>query len=204
MTRFLNNIDFTKSGSMVNSISFLSLSITEYIQSMKIKNNLRHKTIYQTSSLLLFIAGIHYAILDVNRPTIEQEIYIRYSDWIFTTPLLLKVLGDYYNISQKKINIWIMFDLLMVITGLIYEKTGNVFYWTIGTISYFILLGLLYTQLPERDLFYRYFVVGWSGYGIVSRLERPNRPLYYNILDFYNKFVFAIDIQHKLHQEKKE
>ena len=183
-------INFTKSISMVNSISFISLSIYEYILYKKTKN-----TILWYSSLLLFIAGIHYSILDVNRPNITQELFIRYSDWFFTTPLLLLVAGLKYNMSNKLIQIAIAYNMIMIISGVYYEYTGNINYWYIGSLSYLIMLYILYSNI-NSTIFWKYFVVGWSGYGVVSLLPRYNRIFIYNILDFYNKFIFAVELNH--------
>ena len=184
-----HGLNITASLSMINTVSFLCLSIIEFLL-----YRITKKLTYYYSSLLLAIAGSHYAVLDVNKPSIEQEIYIRYSDWIFTTPLLLYVLGLHYNISFNIIRYWILLDLVMVISGIYYELTNNVRYWTLGTISYILLVFLLYKQLPDKKYLIRYFIIGWSGYGIVSRFQPSKRIFYYNILDFYNKFVFALDI----------
>lgn len=190
-------IDFAKSTSMLNSISFISWSLSEFYQSTNTKNK-RKKDVMFYSSVLLFIAGFHYCILDVNRPSYDQEILIRYSDWFFTTPLLLLVIGKFYSIQIKTIYSWILFDILMILNGFIYEKTNQVKYWAMGVLSYFILLGLLYKDLPEREYYWKYFVVGWSSYGVVSRFDKSKRTIYYNIADMYNKLVFAIDIRTNL------
>lgn len=191
-------IDITKSLSIFNTITFLSLAVQELAELQNSRNYKRKNSVLVYSALLLGIAGFHYAILDVNKPNIKEELYIRYSDWIMTTPLLLVVLGNFYNISMKKISLWILLDLMMVINGLLYEINNNITFWYIGSLSYIFLLVILYKQLPEHDLFYKYFVVGWSGYGIVSLLPLEKRFMLFNILDFYNKFVFAYDINNRL------
>lgn len=198
INRVIKEINWTKSVSIVNSIGFLSLALEEYTVSHRDGVNDRERDILRYSALLLLIAGGHYAILDVNQPSEEVEMYIRYSDWLFTTPLLLMVLGKYYGIEQSKINVWIVLDLVMILGGIIYEKTGDIGYWWIGTIAYLFLLGVLYRQLPEYDLFVRYFVVGWGLYGLVALMPVRDRFFYFNLLDFYNKFVFAYDIRLRL------
>jgi bacteriorhodopsin len=191
----MNELDIVKTTSVMNTNLFLTLSVIEYVRSENKTKPKKHKRIARISAIILFIAGLHYAILEVNKPSIELELYIRYSDWILTTPLLLIILGEFYEINKSTINQWILLDIIMVSGGLLHEKTENIVYWYIGTSAYLILLGLLSIQLPNYKLFTPFFLFGWAGYGIVSRFERENRIVYYNILDFYNKFVFAIVVE---------
>jgi len=195
--KVITEIDWTKSVSIVNSVSFLSLALQEFDATYDKLDKLSASEIQtlRYSALLLSIAGFHYAILDVNKPSIESEMYIRYSDWILTTPLLLLVLGQFYNIPMETIKLWIVLDLIMIGGGIVYEKTDNLNYWAIGVVSYIALLGLLFKQLPEYDLLWRYFVIGWGFYGIIALLPVEQRFFWFNILDFYNKFVFAYDIR---------
>lgn len=194
MTNVLSEIEWTKSISMINSISFIALGLEEYTKSFEYDGN--DKEALRYSSLLLAIAGIHYSILDVNEPTPLSETLIRYSDWILTTPLLLLVLGKFYNIPFDIIRVWIVLDLIMIIGGIAYELTNEISYWIVGTSAYFILLYNLFHQLPELDLFYRYFLFGWFFYGVISLIpNQQERFFYYNFLDFYNKFVFAYEIR---------
>lgn len=188
----MNETSIIKTTSVMNTNLFLAISVIEYFKSEDSSASFRQKKIARLSSTLLFIAGLHYAFLEVNTPSIDMEIYVRYSDWILTTPLLLMVLGEFYSIQKQLVNTWIFLDLVMVFGGLLYEKTNKVLYWYIGTFSYLLLLSFLSINLPDYKLFVPFFLFGWTGYGIVSRFNKTHRVLYYNILDFYNKFVFAI------------
>lgn len=202
MTDVLSEIDWTKSLSMINSISFIALGLEEYTKSFEFDG--ADKETLRYSSLLLAIAGVHYSILDVNKPTPLSETIIRYSDWILTTPLLLIVLGKFYDIPFEIIRVWVALDLIMIIGGIAYELTDDVTYWIVGTGAYFILLYNLFYQLPELDLFYRYFLIGWFFYGVIALLpDQQERFFYYNFLDFYNKFVFAYEIRLRIVNRKK-
>ena len=195
-------IDFTKSISMVNSISFIGLSIEEYTKSFDFEDN--DKEALRYSSLLLGIAGIHYSILDVNQPSPRNEILIRYSDWILTTPLLLVVFGKYYNIDMDIIKKWIGLNIIMILGGLMYELYDDINYWIIGTVAYLVLIYNIDKTVKEKDLFYKYFLVGWSLYGIISLMPIEKRFFFYNVLDFYNKFIFAYEVRLKIINRKKE
>lgn len=194
----MNKLDWVKSTSMVNTVGFLAYALDEYNFSSNpnLEPNQRNAILY--SSLLLTIAGVHYAILDVNRPSVETEILIRYSDWLLTTPLLLLVLASYYKLPRGLTMRLIAYDILMIVTGLIYELTGSLGFWAVGTAAYFMILKELYDNLPEKDLFYKYFVFGWAGYGFIALLPPKSRLLLFNILDLYNKLLFAIDIRYKI------
>jgi bacteriorhodopsin len=194
----ISGIDLKSSSSLVNTIGFLSYSLDEYNFSKNPKLKKNEKTALTYSSILLAIAGIHYTIIYSNKPTTNREILIRYSDWIFTTPLLLKVLTSYYDLPDKIFRELVVYNLIMIISGCIYEFTNNIKYWAIGVIAYLVLISRLYSVLPELDLFFRYFVIGWGLYGVISLMKRTDRLFSYNILDFYNKLVFAIEIRTRI------
>ena len=136
--------------------------------------------------------------MESSRLSIESEILLRYSDWLFTTPLLLKVIASYYELSDAITCELIVYNVVMVVSGVLYESTGNIKFWIAGVVAYLMLIFRLRTELPELDLFYRYFVIGWGLYGVVALMPRANRLILYNLLDFYNKLVFAIDIRNRI------
>lgn len=194
----MKEIDWMRSASMVNTVSFLSYALDEYQFSKNTNLQTGEKKSIQYSAILLAIAGVHYAILDVSRPSVKTEILIRYSDWLLTTPLLLMVIASLYELPRALTVRIVIYDIVMILTGLIYEFTGSIAFWSIGTIAYLMILKELYQNLPELDLFYKYFVVGWAGYGFIALLPPKDRLLYFNVLDFYNKLIFALDVRRKI------
>jgi hypothetical protein len=195
LTKTLSEINFSDYGSLINTTSFLAYSFDEYNFSKQSKLKLNEKNALQYSSLLLLIAGIHYSIIYSNTTSIQSEILIRYSDWLLTTPLLLKVITSYYDLPNKISNELILYNFIMIISGLIYELTNNIYFWFLGILAYLVLVYRLYILLPKHDLFLRYFIIGWGLYGFVSLMKKDQRLKYYNILDLYNKLVFAIEIR---------
>ena len=191
-------IDWKTTTSFINATGFLAYSLdeTNFSKDPRLKNNEREAL--TSSSILLAIAGGHYAIIETNRPSEKSEILIRYSDWFLTTPLLLKVITAYYALSDTIEYELIAYNVLMVIAGLVYELTGKKIFWVIGVIAYLILICRLSSVLPDMDLFYRYFLFGWGLYGVVALMPRAERLLLYNFLDVYNKLVFAIDIRTRI------
>lgn len=183
---------------MINTVGFLGYSLDEYNFSYdeRLKDNERQALKY--SSMLLAIAGAHYSILDVNRPSVDSEILIRYSDWLLTTPLLLLVLTSYYDLPDSISYELVFYNFVMILFGLAYELTDNYAFWAVGTFAYFMILKILYSELPEKGLFYRYFVFGWSLYGVIALMPSKDRLIYFNVLDLYNKLIFAMEIRGKI------
>lgn len=200
LTDVYKEINWMRSTSMINSIAFASYAIDEYAYIKENQQYLKPNEIsaLHYSSILLGIASFHYAILDVNKLKSSSEILIRYSDWLITTPLLLQVVCDYYQLSSEKRNILVILDIIMIIFGFLHEKTQNMLYWYIGTSAYMGIIGLLYTYLDDKDIFYRYFLFGWAGYGLLVFVHLEQRLIYFNMLDLYNKFVFAFHIRQKI------
>lgn len=196
--RALGEIDWNRTLSLLNSVSFVSFGIDEWNlrSDPRLLPNERAALTY--SAALLGIAGAHYAALEVSRPLPETEIVIRYSDWLLTTPLLLMVVASLYEFDRATTVLLITLDVLMIAFGFIYEETNNRWWWALGTAAYIGLLIVLGRALPAKDIFYQFFVIGWAAYGLVALLPLEQRFVLFNLLDFYNKFVFAVVINGKI------
>ena len=201
VSRTVSDIQWKRTTSFINSVGFLAYSLDEYgfSKDPNLQRNEREALTY--SSILLAIAGGHYAIIDSNRLSVKSEILVRYSDWLFTTPMLLKVITSYYDLSETIACELIAYNSTMILAGLSYEVTGKISFWVAGVIVYLLLIRRLYTVLPHLDLFYRYFVFGWGLYGVVSLFPPADCLLLYDFLDFYNKLVFAIDIRTRIEED---
>lgn len=194
-----NEIDWRGATSMFNTVTFTGYALDEFNFSYDERLKPNEVNALRYSSYLLAIAGFHYSILDVTKPTIESDILIRYSDWLLTTPLLLMTLSSFYELSDRLTTELIVADVLMILFGLQYELTKDMKFWTLGTIAYLWIVYRLYNELPEKDLFYMYFVVGWGLYGIVSLFPMNQRIMLYTIMDNYNKLIFAMHIRSKIY-----
>jgi bacteriorhodopsin len=199
----VSEIDLKKALSLVNTVSFLAYSLDEHNFSEDPNLQKNEKNALKHSSTLLAIAGAHYAVIHSADLSVQSEILVRYSDWMFTTPLLLKVVTSYYDLSNSVASELITYNLIMLIAGLIYELTGNITFWFIGVAAYLRLIYRLHKVLPELDFFFKYFVVGWGLYGVVALMPRKDRLLTYNVLDFYNKLIFAIEIRKRIGKDMK-
>lgn len=194
----LSEINWKTSTSVLNTVSFLSYALDEHNFSYDERLQENERRALKYSSILLAIASAHYAVMDVSKPSVPSEILIRYSDWLLTTPLLLMTLAAYYNLSSAVTRELVIYNVLMIVFGFFYEVTNNKFYWMIGSAAYGIILYRLYQTLPAKDLFYRFFVFGWGLYGIIALMPPGKRLIYYNVLDNYNKLIFAMTIRHRI------
>lgn len=190
-------INWKTSTSIINTIGFLAYALDEH--NFSYTNLLpHHKKSIRYSAILLAIASFHYAILDINKPSVTSELIIRYSDWLLTTPLLLLVLTSFYNLDDSISIELVVYNLIMIIFGFFYEMTGNMVLWSIGTFAYIAIVIRLWIVLPEKDLLYSFFIGGWSLYGVIALLPRQKRFIYFNLLDCYNKLIFAMVIRNKI------
>lgn len=187
-----------------NLISTIGLPTTLIyeISSDKYNINDEYLEIRKLSKTILSIASIQYSLTyninDINK----IEIY-RYIDWLFTTPLLLKMYFLYAKINGlNNDNIYdrlFTFNIIMIITGYIYNITNNKIYQYISFSSFFVILYyirfienyLSSINIDSRNITI-FFYVGWTIYGIASLFPLNIKLNLYNISDFINKSIFSI------------
>ena len=197
----LQEIDWIHSTALFNVASFTCVAFDEYSYSKDkrlLPNEVRSLRI---SASLLGIAAIHYTILSNSDLSPFTNILIRYSDWLLTTPLLLWSCAAYYDLKSSIIQECIFLNVCMILFGFAYETTNHRIFWGISVLFYLILLIRLNSVLPEKDLFIRYFVIGWSSYGLISLLPFPSRIVPYTVMDVYNKLLFALSIRSKIRSD---
>ena len=155
--------------------------------------------------ILLFI----YKVPDIS--------YMRYYDWFITTPLLLLSVIIYFNYlngrkdskinevlknnSKNYIKI-IIYNLLMLLSGFLGELKILPRY--LATIIGFIFFILLFKELKkftnnnkESEIFYNYFMILWSFYGISFIFNSKIKNTCYNILDLFSKTFYGLFILYK-------
>lgn len=203
LRRTAAQIDWTRTLALLNTVAFVALGVSDYAKSDDPRLYANEQSALRISAALLGIAGVHYAALEASRPNVEAEIVIRYSDWLLTTPLLLLVVANLYELDAQTSALLVALDVLMIVLGFAYEQSGSMLYWTISTAAYVLLLVVLYQALPEHSLFWPFFVLGWGLYGFVALLPPAQRLNYFNVLDFYNKFVFALAVNAKIQERAK-
>lgn len=176
----------------------------------------QEKHISKLSSLILFIAFYHYAKLSDPNLDKDQRKLIRYSDWIITVPLLileLFLINEWVFVGEDgKIDLgtidWtlptcLILSILMVVFGYISASLYDG--WFIVSCICLVLIALVvgskyvddynneetisWWQVPVI------FFVLWIVYPILFGLdENGNVEIWYNLLDFITKGVFALVI----------
>lgn len=183
---------------------------------MAVKSNEPSKKISNSLSVLInTIAFIHYfrmrKIWDQNKTDI---VGVRYSDWFITCPLLLIeffILMEWIKIDklgninidkelQFPIILSLILTVLMLVFGYVSEKILSLKYlfFGLGSICLVIMFFVLYenqkkVNTKKKKLYPIFFIAIWALYGVVYLLP-DHRDLFYNILDFIAKVVFAFMI----------
>jgi len=149
----------------------------------------------------------------------REVYYARYIDWLFTTPLLLVSLAFLAGLSPADTVLTILFDLGMIVTGLLGGLTparwhdGEVARWSFFAVSCAFFLGIFYVLITggvkaaglrprkTRGLFYLLAgmtAVLWTAYPIVFGLtEGANKIsvdaeiIAYGVLDVAAKLGFT-------------
>lgn len=139
---------------------------------------------------LLLIAFIIYVVMQV-----LKKPWLRYVDWMLTTPLMILVLIYFY---QRYPNFALLIVLpmaafFMCLFGLILPRS-----WALGVGFAFLALIFIWQGLEQRSQIqespgpFILYVLVWSAYGLAFWFF-PNREEYaYDILDLVAKPVFAI------------
>lgn len=145
--------------------------------------------------------------------------FIRYVDWIFTTPLLLYMLSRIaLQISKKSISIvaaLIVLDLFMIITGGLaglFDTTLRIVLFTLSSLAFIgilvILIQYFNNQAQQKSIqvqkYYsrlsRLLIITWSIYPIIwilsasgfwTVLDLETEVLLYMILDIFAKGLFG-------------
>uniref|UniRef100_A0A061RSZ0 H 2-mkate-hbetabr n=1 Tax=Tetraselmis sp. GSL018 TaxID=582737 RepID=A0A061RSZ0_9CHLO len=97
-------------------------------------------TITATASVCYLLMSVQqgYKIVGV-RPVY----WIRYVDWLVTTPLILLDLGTLISIDHDNIVLLIFLDLLMILSGAVGSFVGNwqnLFFWGAGMLFYILIV----------------------------------------------------------------
>jgi len=131
----------------------------------------KRQEFYIVTILITAIAGVNYlamatgfGLTTVNVAGEELSIYwARYTDWLFTTPLLLIDLGLLARANRNQLTTLVSLDALMIATGAIATLAGGSFavaglddsarrlvWWGISTGFLLVLLYFLFGTLTEQ------------------------------------------------------
>lgn len=179
----------------------------------------QEKHISKLSSLILFIAFYHYTKLSDPNLNEKQRKLIRYSDWIITVPLLileLFLINDWVFVGEdgkidlgtidSTLPICLILSILMVVFGYISKSASLCDWWFVASCICLILIGVIIGNKYKNDYddeetiswwqVPAIFFVLWVVYPILFGFDKngTNVEIWYNLLDFITKGVFALVI----------
>jgi bacteriorhodopsin len=190
-----------------------------------------HRLFHQLGVIVLVTAGIAYFAMGsaLGRTAVEIEFshannfplgttrsiwYVRYIDWVITTPALLLSLLLASALPLSDILTIIFFDLVMIITGLVGALIPSRYkwaFWCIGLVSQFYIWWAL--LVPARSsakmlggTFQKTFTISaailsflWIGYPIAwgvadggNVITADSEMIFYGVLDVLAKPVFLM------------
>jgi len=177
------------------NFTFLLLSFSTIITGVEAlkTTDLKLRIILTLETFISLLAGYVYKTFLIHAKTEKEIIGWRYLDWVITTPFLLLclclLLAD--EIIWGPFIIILIFNKIMLFSGLLGELniinkyTGLI----VGFIAMIIMFILIYINFyVEKNTFlFWFFIVLWSGYGIVYLLDDILKLYLYNILDVFSK-----------------
>ena len=209
----VKNFDKTGISFWLVSVALLASAIFIVLEKQKINN--KWNTSLSVSSIVLFIAAIHYFYMkQLWSKTSNSPTSIRYIDWFLTVPL--QIIEFYLILSvSNKIPKTLFYKLLgasilMLLFGYLGELgvIDRMVGFVLGTIFWlYILYELFFGEAAKIrdttndkkvvfafDILKWIVFVGWSIYPIGYLLNNSNMNFVYNIGDFVNKILFCLVI----------
>jgi len=129
----------------------------------------KRKTFYIVTTFITGIAFVNYLAMALGFGLTEVTVagetlpiyWARYTDWIFTTPLLLIDLGLLAGADRNTIGTLVGLDVLMIATGVIATLTGDgtgtiaagaqrLIWWGVSTAFLLVLLYILFGELTKQ------------------------------------------------------
>jgi bacteriorhodopsin len=206
-------MDRTEMSFWIVSVALIASSFFIVLEKQNINN--RWNTSLSVSSVVLFIAAVHYFYMkQIWSSRKIAPTSIRYIDWFLTVPL--QIIEFYLILSiQKKIPKSLFYKLMaasvfMLLFGYLGELViiNRIYGFVIGTIFWLYILYELFfgeaAQIRDNtsdkgvvfafDALKWIVFVGWSIYPVGYLLNNSNMNFVYNIGDFVNKILFCLII----------
>ena len=149
----------------------------------------------------------------------------RYYDWFFTTPTMLFTLMVYLhylkNPNKKQTLLGfakkhqhiilqvILLNALMLVFGYLGETGKLPTQWSVvlGFIPFIMYYSIIYHEFvkdnPNGEMFFWYFVIVWSLYGVAALLPYHSKNMMYNILDLFAKNFFGLYLAYLLYTNQQ-
>lgn len=148
----------------------------------------------------------------------------RYYDWFLTTPTMLftlmvylhhvkhpdkkQTLRQFAKKHEKVILQVVLLNALMLVSGYLGEMDILNKQWSVvlGFIPFILYYRIIYNEFvqdnPQGEIFFWYFVVVWSIYGVAALLPYHTKNMMYNILDLFAKNFFGVYLAYLLYKNR--
>ena len=196
-------------------ILLLTTGTITLIEALRTKIPLvRH--IFNLETVISIIAGYFYSkfvdrikeSFKEGKPIDWQEIIkTLYLDWAITTPLMLMVLINviaHHNRRSPSIRVYFVIILLnytMLYLGYRGEFIKqNILYYIGSFLAFFVMFGLIFFLYvkPKYNTFnyalFFFFLIVWSLYGVVYKMDLKTKNITYNYLDLVSKCFVGIGL----------
>jgi len=196
-------------------ILLITTGTITFIEAMRTKIPLiRH--IFNLETVISIIAGYFYAkfVQKIQESFKERKeidwkeiVKTRYLDWAITTPIMLMVLINviaHHNNTSPKIQVYfvvVLLNYLMLYMGYKGELVQNN---NVQFIVSFLAFGLMYFLIywiyvrPKYNAFnygiFFFYLIIWSLYGIVYKMDIKTKNITYNVLDLISKCFVGIGL----------
>lgn len=204
---------------MASTIAFLGLATTK---------PRTHRIFHYITASITMVASVAYFTMASNLGYVgipaefsyhgaDQQVreifYVRYIDWVVTTPLLLTDLLLTAGMPMPSIGFTILIDEIMIVTGLIGALVSTSYkwgYWTFGTVALFYIIyqltfeARLHANHLGKDIGRVFLMTGswtallWMLYPLAwglcegsNYLHPDSEAIFYGILDVCAKPVFG-------------
>jgi bacteriorhodopsin len=206
-------VDSTTIATLVGMGSAFALTAANPIPTgEKCKVTALYREIKQLELVILGTASVQYAVVLADVGQLDVE-WLRYIDWLITTPLLLKTVHTLATSLgySGTFDIALVANFAMIVSGYVAsfnDPDGSLVWWTVGMFALFVVLAEVYRWcefLEERGVdlgtLPLFFYVGWSLYGLnFMNSDSQSKSAVFNFLDLISKAVYAAVLHQVTHR----
>jgi bacteriorhodopsin len=204
------NDEIVKNSFYVSYALLMTTGTITFIEALR-TNDPKIRHIMNIETCISIVAGLFYSkfiemIKDNSKIDYNKINIIRYTDWFISTPLMLLGLGLVltYNLNTsfkfKQYLIMLLLNFGMLLVGYLGEinKIDKQYALVGGFIFFAFLYYYIYAQFVKNKkntqnfVIYMVFLIIWSIYGIIYKLDNKIKNIIFNILDTLAKCIIGI------------
>lgn len=171
-------------------------------------------TVLWIETIVQVIQLSFYTWFSYNFHTVVESTFLRYYDWVVTTPLMLfstMIYYDYQNKPDETVTLesflrehwWdvlvvFAFNMIMLVFGYFYERGILDLLWSqvIGFAgfagSFYVIWDRFASKSPDNLWLYLFMVIVWGLYGVAAMFPTIPKNISYNLLDVVSKNFYGV------------